>query len=494
MSDFISLPNKDAYNNLINKDYQDWKDATYFKKMGASRTYEGHQYLIIAKKEKHLSLFSLKRMGAIGITILTLGAAFLFSKSIRDAFHGRKVVYFGIGNSKETKSSAVYRGMTKNTSTSDVTGDKKPIAPTAQEKPVTAGVHDSPVTASEEPVVTEQEKKAATTNTATTAVGGTFTTSGNEKFTTTGENKTAASGTVTEKKGTEKPSFVIELVPRNGQSKKIETTIANVSHLSLTEENLPEIFRLANEHTVDKKYQNNDYEAFAVDGKMIYRPNHNGTHSARGTRYLEAMFDLVEKKGSVEGKKILNSLTDEEKLNLKLASYFLRAGRVDESTHKETNPDDYYTRSAQIYEAYAKQLGVNPQTIDWIKTQLIDSTKPLNKCGPDINHNPKSRFAYELLKMSHTFDLVRCYDAHHIDTVSRPSCAESLQPYLLSGAKTQIDLLFNYADKLCRATGCSITYPMGGYYPTNETLFAKCSHEGDYCWQQVRNQPIPTWA
>ena len=62
---------------------------------------------------------------------------------------------------------------------------------------------------------------------------------------------------------------------------------------------------------------------------MVHRPNHNGTHSARQERYLEALFDIVEKKGSLTAQTELGKLSAQEKLNLKLGAYFLRAGRVD---------------------------------------------------------------------------------------------------------------------------------------------------------------------
>ena len=171
---------------------------------------------------------------------------------------------------------------------------------------------------------------------------------------------------------TKPSSYMITGNPRPGKMHiPIRIPIAKVSDLRLTESNLPEIFRRANEVTVNTRYAVQNTSR-VVAGKMVHRPNHNGTHSARQARHLEALFSLVEHRGSAEAQGQLRNLSQSEKLNLSLASYFLRAGRVDESSHKNPPADDYYTRSAMIYEQYAKQMGGNPATIAWTKKLMIN--------------------------------------------------------------------------------------------------------------------------
>ena len=270
------------------------------------------------------------------------------------------------------------------------------------------------------------------------------------------------------------------------ESVEIHIPIAKVGDLKLTEGNLEKIFKRANEYTLNKRYAIKNYIC-KVGKAIIYRPNHNGTHSARQMRCLEALFDLIEKDGLPNAKTELKKLTAEEKLNLKLAAYFLRAGRVDESSHKDPPADDYYTRSASIYGAYASQLGVKAEVIEWTKKLIIDSCKPMKLCV-EANKSDKSRFAYQLLTTVHELDLVRCFDKKHIKTNAK-STEEHLSN-LVNNAGKRVTQLYDYSKKLCAATGCSRAVDN---YKGNRTLFAKCSLNGDVCLQKIRAVAIPKW-
>jgi len=290
------------------------------------------------------------------------------------------------------------------------------------------------------------------------------------------------------------PSYMITGNPRPGKTHiPIRIPIANVSDLQLTEGNLPEIFRRANEVTVNTQYAvQNTSRVFA--GEMVHRPNHNGTHSARQARHLEALFSLVEHRGSTEAQQQLRNLSQSEKLNLSLAAYFLRAGRVDESSHKNPPADDYYTRSAMIYEQYAKQMGENPATIAWTKKLMINSCKPHGVRDADIDTNPKNKFGYEVLTMVHELDLIRCFGK--TKTASTVQSMRSRLDYFVSssrsGSKDQhMNQFMQYAKNLCKATGCRRTYDGDR---GDSALFAKSSVQGDFCWNQMRAQSIPRWA
>jgi hypothetical protein len=270
------------------------------------------------------------------------------------------------------------------------------------------------------------------------------------------------------------------------ESVEIHIPIAKVGDLKLTEGNLEKIFKRANEHTLNKRYAIKNYIC-KVGKAIIHRPNHNGTHSARQMRCLEALFDLIEKDGLSSAKTEFKKLTVEEKLNLKLAAYFLRAGRVDESSHKDPQPDDYYTRSASIYGAYASQLGVKPEVIEWTKKLIIDSCKPMKLCV-EANKSDKSRFAYQLLTIVHELDLVRCFDKKHIKTNAKST--EKQLTTLVNNAGKRVTQLYDYSKKLCAATGCSRAVDNN---KGNRKLFAECSLNGDVCLQKIRAEAIPVW-
>ncbi len=285
-----------------------------------------------------------------------------------------------------------------------------------------------------------------------------------------------------------KGSFTIEANGRPGNPKRIVITIADVSHLKLTQENLSEIFRLANQHTLNKPYPLGDWP-MRIGDLVAYRPNHNGTHSARQTACIDALFDLLMSKGDANKKSIFNSLTDEEKMNLRLAAYFLRSGRVDESKITEPPADNYNARSALIYESYAKQLGVSSKTIDWTKKLIFYSCKPNRP--KDFDADPKNKLGYTFLSLVHELDLVRCYSPEKMeDPMSK--IKKHLGYFISDSVKRNrcMEQLIQYSKDLCQATGCNRVFDNA---PGNRNLFMSCSTDGAYCWKAVKGIPIPKW-
>jgi hypothetical protein len=288
------------------------------------------------------------------------------------------------------------------------------------------------------------------------------------------------------------PPLTIKGNPRAGNPMEIIIPIGNVSHLALTEENLSEIFQLANQHTLNQPYAIDISRKQTVQGKTIYRPNHNGTHSARQVRHLEALFDLIQNRGSEATKAVYNTLTSEEILNLRLGAYFLRAGRVDETSHKCPPADDYYTRSALIYEQYAKQLRVDGATIQWVKKLLINSCKPEGVREADIDTDPKNTFGYEVLTMVHELDLIRCFD--EANTKKTIASMRGRLDYFVSDQEMQKDAIMDqfmeFAKDLCETTGSYRAYDK---HRGDIDLFVECSIDGALCWEKVESLAIPAW-
>ncbi|MBS0655220.1 MAG: hypothetical protein JSR46_05545 [Verrucomicrobia bacterium] len=280
--------------------------------------------------------------------------------------------------------------------------------------------------------------------------------------------------------------FTVKGNKRAGRKIEITIPIARCGDLTLTEANLAEICRRASGTTLNTQYLFDD-TSIHIDGKTVHRPNHNGTHSTKQLRHIEALFDLIEKRGLGSAKKILGTFTQAEKSNLKLAAYLLRSGRVDESRFVDKPADDYYTRSAIIYEAYAKQLGVSKSLIEWTRSMIIDACKPESACKQAFK-DKKSTFAYTLLTTAHELDLVRCFDREMMR--GRKKDNQNRLELLVDDPKRHLKTLYEYAKALCTATGSSRAADGG---KMDEPLFAKCSLEGDFCLQQVRNVPLPIW-
>jgi|GEM_PF-6546449 len=273
---------------------------------------------------------------------------------------------------------------------------------------------------------------------------------------------------------------------------ELTVLIPQFKDLTLTEENLARIFQLANHFTLNVNYpclnergRNGWGDALLNYGLPIYRPNHNGTHSARQVRYLEALFDFIEKCGSEKSKEELVRLTADEKINLKLAAYFLRAGRVDESSHKSKMPDDYYRRSAIIYREYAKSLGVAEETIQWVEKLINNSCKPKGVRDPSIDSVAKNMLGWKMLTLVHEIDLLRCYER------ASQEIKNGLNEFV-SGSVN--DNVFNkwlkFAGMIRKKTGVQRANTPKGRY---SQLFAQCSVNGLLCWQQVRSVSIPEW-
>jgi len=291
----------------------------------------------------------------------------------------------------------------------------------------------------------------------------------------------------------------IEVNKRTGdQSTDIVIPIGKCDHLNLTEENLPEIVKIINNSTLNIQYAIEDNFVFCNNGIVISRPNHNGTHGARQAfGLLEALKNLIDNKGKEKYKGYLKEFIDnpDQNLNLTLAAYFLRAGRVDESSEEGSNlpPDELHERSALIYEAYAEQLNIKPDLIEWTKKLIKNATKPSDKWEQDVKIDEKLSFACRLLTTVHELDLVRCDSQKQIES-KKKSTEECLNNFLKNESQADTTKLYEFAKLLCDATGCPRLNEKGDRRTErNLELFADCSTKGDVCMQKVKEVAIPKW-
>lgn len=292
----------------------------------------------------------------------------------------------------------------------------------------------------------------------------------------------------------EAASFPLECNPRFKDGKPIIVQIARIpDDLALCEDDLYEIFALINEHTINQPYPcaPDDYEKYD-DETRIWRPNHNGTHSARQVRLLEAVMDLMETNGSKEVRELWHNVSEEEIINLKLAAYLYRAGRVDETNFRHSKPDDYQTRSALIYEAYAKELQVSPEVVAWTKLLLVNSGKPIGaRSEVDIDRIPKNLLCHNILWAMHELDIMRCSTDYDKILAHIREIIFSLIENRYETVSFTIQLL-NFAEKLCHSTGSEIVYELFED-EGNLDLFHDCSVDGAYCWKILKDWALPSW-
>ena len=174
--------------------------------------------------------------------------------------------------------------------------------------------------------------------------------------------------------------------------------------------------------------------------------NHNGMHSLRQLRLLNA----IVKQLNPEKQNIYSSFSSQEKFVLNCAAIFLRAGRIDESSHK--SGDDWYRRSFIIFSNYMNQLGIHPNIIKWIEPVMCESCKPENafedkSFSDTLKTNPKSKLAFDCLNLAHNLDLVRLKDSFEFLNPMQHILNKNSLPQLLKLAKVLLAITGNEYDK-----------------------------------------------
>ena len=205
-------------------------------------------------------------------------------------------------------------------------------------------------------------------------------------------------------------------------------------------ENLTKVFNLANRISINRSYPDPMHDIkFDVNGRTYtcHRPNHNGTHSYRQVRYLEILLDLTAKYGRQEAKAFCQKLTEKDLVNLKLATFFLRAGRLDESG--PSSPDKKRLRSFELYQHYASAMGITPQIIEETKDLILDSCTPNGRLQyKDRSQWNTKAFLQTLITLAHEVDLVRCFP--NFEQTTKPSLVENLSGWVLD-AKTDANIV-----------------------------------------------------
>ncbi len=259
---------------------------------------------------------------------------------------------------------------------------------------------------------------------------------------------------------------------------------------------LPEIFDVVNRFTIQKPYPCDPTRMLDVGDAIVFRQNHDGTHSTRQVRLLETLLECLLAHGTQSVKEILKGLGPSQRLPLKLGTFSLRIGRVDETdTHaKYSDTNGWKIRSAQIFQAYAKQLPaerVSKDQISWVASLISQACNPEELLPKAITQDDKSYFGVQLLACVHELDLYRCYTK---EGMQKP--IEKVKSFLFiqtGDSRKANDFqsrLEKYALNLMVATGTGIRYTDQNY---NLPLFRANSLDAKYCWQTTGNVEKPIW-
>jgi hypothetical protein len=271
-------------------------------------------------------------------------------------------------------------------------------------------------------------------------------------------------------------SFQLKCIPKSGTTTPIMIPIGNLSVMLKLKNSLAIVFKIINRATLNQPYACTIYDYITIDGVDIYRPNHNGTHSARKVGHLNVILELIAQTGTINAKKMVNGFTPDERINLQLAVYCMRAGRVDESSSKIPNPDDFHLRSAQVYEAYAKQLGFLPETIEFFSILIKNSGKPKSaRSAKEIDADPKKLMCHLILYVVHNLDLIRISVADEAFKLDIQDALKQILQLEQKGMDELLNQLLKFAEELLNITDAY----------KQQSLFKRCSLEGDFCWESV---------
>jgi hypothetical protein len=259
---------------------------------------------------------------------------------------------------------------------------------------------------------------------------------------------------------------------------------------------LPQIFDVMNRFTAQKPYPCDPFRTLDIGDAIVFRPNHDGTHSGRQVRLLETLLDCLAAHGSQSVKEILEGLVTSEKLLLKLGAYSLRIGRVDETnTHaRNSDTDGWKKRSAQIFQLYAAQLPAEmaPKAqVDWVASLISVACNPVELLPKEITEDHKSNVGVQLLACVHELDLYRCYTKADMEKpIEKVKTFLFTQTEDFEKAIAFYPRLEKYALDLIQATGCAIAYYKQGYRLAE---FGANSLDAKYCWQTTGSVEKPSW-
>lgn len=235
---------------------------------------------------------------------------------------------------------------------------------------------------------------------------------------------------------------------------------------------------------------------FSYDGYVVFRPNHDVSHSIRQYFFAKKLKELTQNYGSPEFKAAADALTAEETACIELAAFLFRAGRTNEYSWDEDLSNQ--NRSRDIFKDVAKKLGFRQELIEHIsffmtsynklergadgKLTTDDASynkdgegKPLDGFEGDKETKlAKAKITKRFLDVAHHVDLQRCWnvDKSPNKTLIHDNTKQELE--FLLGSKEKASLftkkILNFAADCTEATGNKLigNVYIGYDYPTKD--------------------------
>ena len=266
---------------------------------------------------------------------------------------------------------------------------------------------------------------------------------------------------------------MIIIIPQqrfNGLSFEISITIPeHLEHFWLQTETtsaLMELFRCLASELVNRPYKDLPDDNITFGNAIIWRPNHDVSHSIRQVVYIHILREMIRRKGASQYTTL--EFSEEEWAAIQLASFLFRTGRTNEQSSASGLSQN--ANSSALFKAIASRLGFNPRLVADI-SWCIECYAPLSSeaihdipfegyTGTDPNiKKRKAMLTNGLLLLAHNSDLVRCFP-NEMDI--HPNNRENLGILMenMGQVAEQSDFLLSMARLLCKKTGTA-------YYSAN---------------------------
>ncbi|STX29946.1 Uncharacterised protein [Legionella beliardensis] len=248
------------------------------------------------------------------------------------------------------------------------------------------------------------------------------------------------------------------------------------------DKNFKELLQYLSDNVINQPYLDEKREITDTNGFIVYRPNHDVTHSSRKLSYKDYIIRALLGSTLECYQKSLKELTPEENACLNLLIFLYRSGRTNElgSAVDASNAE----RSANLFAMVTLQLGFNAELVASMKMCFsylsigtsIDSYFSEGYTGDANVKKYKAFLVYRIANISHDLDLVRCNSwRYFFETEDVYLKAKSLDPSIKNfqfdiikqmkiffpndrEAQAITNKLLILAKKSCEASGTPVFY------------------------------------
>jgi len=241
-----------------------------------------------------------------------------------------------------------------------------------------------------------------------------------------------------------------------------------------------EVWQSLVDNYINVPYEDDWEKRFAVEDKIVYRPNHDVTHAIRQQGYMDFLIHKIETEGKTEYRHLI---TKEVHSLLSLTAFICLAGRTNE--HRAFADPRNMERSANIVTAIARRYKFNPDLIEIVARCISNNETTIETDAETGAISEKLvKLMRTLLSESYAIDMVRMLTKDDFERKFKPSMEIAFRYFFDDNLEKELieDTLI-IAQRACKSTGNMCVY--AGEYEDNLKLKARCVHDITYGTAQM---------